>query len=205
MMGLRDGGARRSKLARGVAASTCTIVGTMMVKFVRPRPMVLVQLSVSMGRKGKITMPPIGPNSSLKSFAERSGLNLARLMLRLSKGSSSRTLLLAALEDAFFIGWISPFTVICVRGAPFPRRAGEGVGLRAKRLLGRSPRAQRHPSHVRSCTDKHSKVSIRRRALGRSFSYSTNISQISKSGFDSNATEEKKVQTVLICASYMKK
>src|SRR5205809_2935014 len=136
MMGLRDGVARRSKLARGVAASTCTIVGTMMVKFVRPRPMVLVQLSVSMGRKGKITMPPIGPNSSLKSFAERSGLNLARLTLRLSKGSSSRTLLLAALEDTFFIGWISPFTVIRVRGVPFLRTAGEGVGLRAKRVFG---------------------------------------------------------------------
>src|SRR5438093_7266581 len=205
MIGLRDGVARRSKLARGVAASTCTIVGTMIVKFVRPRPMVLAQLSVSMGRKGKITMSPIGPNSSLKSFAERSGLNLVRLMLRLSKGSSSRTLLLAALEDTFFIRGISPFTVIRVRGAPFPRTAGEGVGLQAKRVFGRSPRAQRHPSCVRHCTDKHSKVSIRRRALGRSFFYSTNFSPISKSGFDSNATEEKPVQTVLVCASYMKK
>src|SRR5438874_7123623 len=157
MMGLRDGVARRSKLARGVAASTCTIVGTMMVKFVRPRPMVLVQLSVSMGRKGKITMPPIGPNSSLKSFAERSGLNLARLTLRLSKGSSSRTLLLAVLEDTFFIGWISPFTVIRVRGAPFPRTAGEGVGLRAKRVW-----VDRHVRSVTHHTFVTARTSIRR-------------------------------------------
>src|SRR2546429_644397 len=138
MMGLRDGVARRSKVARGVVASTCTIVGTMMVKLVRPRPMVLVQLRVSMGRNGKVTMPPIGANKFLKSFAERSGLKLARLMLRLSKGSSSVTFLLAALEEFFFIGWFSPFTVIRVREGPFPRRAAERIGLRAKRVFGGS-------------------------------------------------------------------
>src|SRR5262245_5373333 len=104
MMGLRDGVARRSKLAQGVARSICTIVGTMIVKFVRPRPMVLVQVSVSMGKNGKVTMPPAGGNSALKSFAVRSGLNFARLMLRLSKGSSCRALLLDPLEDALAMG-----------------------------------------------------------------------------------------------------
>src|SRR6266566_2646780 len=111
MTGLRDWDCLL-KVALGVAASICTIVGTMIVKFVRPRPMVLVALSVSIGRKGKITMPPAGPNNFFKSVAERSGLNFVRSMLRLSKGSGSRTLLLAALEDAFFIGWIPPFTVV---------------------------------------------------------------------------------------------
>jgi hypothetical protein len=102
---LNDGIARLDcllKVALGVAASICTIVGTMMVKFVRPRPMVSVALSVSIGRKGKVTMPLTGSNNFFKSFAESSGLNFVRSILRLSKGSSSRTLLLAALEDVFF-------------------------------------------------------------------------------------------------------
>ena len=78
----------------------------MIVKFVRPRPMVLVQVSVSMGKNGKVMMPPTGGNNALKSFAVRSGLNFARLMLRLSKGSSCRALLLDPLEDAFAMGWV---------------------------------------------------------------------------------------------------
>src|SRR5213594_1619039 len=101
MVGLRDW-ACGSKLAKGVGVSICTIVGAMMVKFVRPRPMVFVGLSVSMGPKGRIMVLPIGPSNFLISIAERSGLNFVRSTLRLSKGSTSRTLL-TALEAAFFI------------------------------------------------------------------------------------------------------
>src|ERR1051325_3573116 len=69
----------------------------MIVKFVRPRPIVLVQVSVSMGKNGNVINPPGGGNNNaLKSFAVRSGLNFARLRLRLSKGSSCRALLRAA-------------------------------------------------------------------------------------------------------------
>src|SRR2546422_2142216 len=103
MVGLRDW-ACWSKLARGGTASACTTVGATMVIFVRPRPTILLTLSVSMGPKGAITMPPIGPSNFLMSAAERSVLNFAGSMLRLSKGSISRTLL-AAWEDAFFMGF----------------------------------------------------------------------------------------------------
>ena len=64
--------------------------------------MVLVALSVSIGRKGKVTMPPTGSNNFFNSFAESSGLNFVRSMLRLSKGSGSRTLSLPALGGCFF-------------------------------------------------------------------------------------------------------
>ena len=77
MVGLRDW-ACGSKLAKGVGVSICTIVGAMTVKFVRPRPMVFVGLSVSMGPKGRITMLPIGPSNLLMSIAERSGLIFVR-------------------------------------------------------------------------------------------------------------------------------
>src|SRR5437870_13058007 len=104
MGGLRHG-ACGSKRAKGGGVSICTIGGAMMVNFVRPRPMVFVGLSVSMGPKGRITVLPIGPSNFLMSIAERSGLNFVRSTLRLSKGSTSRTLVIA-LEAAFFIRFV---------------------------------------------------------------------------------------------------
>src|SRR3990172_3374535 len=103
MAGLREGVARRSKVASGMLLSSCTMVDMMMVRFVRPRPMVLVGLSVSMGPKGKITSPRLGPKSFWRSLAVRSGLNLVKSTLRLSKGSTSVTFLPATVAGAFFM------------------------------------------------------------------------------------------------------
>src|SRR6267142_6413840 len=103
MMGLREGVARRSKLALGMLLSICTMVDMMMVRFVRPRPMVLMGLRVSMGPKGKTTRPPLGLKSFWRSLAVRSGLNLVKSTLRLSKGSTSVTFLPATLAGASFM------------------------------------------------------------------------------------------------------
>ncbi len=86
-MGSREGVAPRSKLALGMLLSICTMVDMMIVRFVRPRPMVLMGLSVSMGPKGKTTSPPLGSKSFRRSLAVRSGLNLVKSTLRLSRAS----------------------------------------------------------------------------------------------------------------------
>ena len=101
----------------------------MIVKFVRPRPMVLVQVSVSMGKNGKVMMPPTGGNSALKSFAVRSGLNFARLMLRLSKGSAVGLCCSTLWRTLLPWDGFAFLSEICVRGCPFPRSAGRCDGI----------------------------------------------------------------------------
>src|SRR6185369_16904208 len=77
------------------------MVGAMRVRLVRPSPIVLVHVSVSIGRNGKMKLPAMGPISLLISIADKSTLNLLMSTFCLPAGSSSLTFV--AFEVCFFM------------------------------------------------------------------------------------------------------